>query len=149
MEGISTIVLLGALVLALAVAPLVLLAGRRRFLSHQGGAFECSVRMRPEAPGRGWALGLARYNAERFEWFRFFSYSFRPRVSLLRADTCVLGSREPNAAETTVLYADQVVVLIEEQRPSGSREWELAMHSDALTGLLSWLEAAPPGVRPR
>jgi hypothetical protein len=26
-------------------------------------------------------------------------------------------------------------------------EWELAMSEASLTGLLSWLEAAPPGVR--
>jgi hypothetical protein len=25
--------------------------------------------------------------------------------------------------------------------------WELAMSAESLTGLLSWLEAAPPGVR--
>jgi hypothetical protein len=26
-------------------------------------------------------------------------------------------------------------------------EWQLAMSQESLTGLLSWLEAAPPGVR--
>ena len=29
------------------------------------------------------------------------------------------------------------------------QEWELAMSPDSLTGLLSWLEAAPPGLSRR
>ena len=134
-----------AVVLLLGVA-LLLLALRRRWLARQGGTFECGVRLRTSTPGAGWALGVARYNLENFEWFRFFSYALRPRVNLLRANTQVVGRRRPEPAEAVALYAGQEVVLVEEVVPGGTRDWELAMNPDSLTGLLAWLEAAPPGV---
>src|SRR6476659_737799 len=57
---------------------LVLLYGlalvvRRRTLSRHGGTFELSVRVRSTQAGRGWVLGLGRYDGERLEWFRIFS----------------------------------------------------------------------------
>jgi Protein of unknown function (DUF2550) len=39
------------------------------------------------------------------------------------------------------------VLRIEMHDGRGEAEWELAMSEESLTGLLSWLEAAPPGVR--
>lgn len=91
-------------------------------------------------------LGTARYNEERFEWFRFYSFALRPRLSLRRAGIRVVGGRIPEASEAVALYADQRVVVVEEHSPDGVQEWELAMNPDSLTGLLSWLEAAPPGL---
>ena len=41
--------------------------------------------------------------------------------------------------------AEDAIALVEDY-PHGD-DWELAMSPDSLTGLLSWLEAAPPGVR--
>jgi Protein of unknown function (DUF2550) len=123
------------LVVALAIA-LGLLAARRRWLARQGGTFECSVRLRDSTPSAGWALGVARYNGERLEWFRFFSYASRPRASFHRPDTPV---------EALSLYAGQRVVQIRARTVEEIAEWELAMSPDSLTGLLSWLEAAPPG----
>ena len=58
----------------------------------------------------------------------------------------MLESREPDAVEAVALNADQRVIRVAttEAHDTG---WELAMSPDSLTGLLSWLEAAPPGVR--
>ena len=130
---------------AFLVLALVTLALRRRWLARQGGTFECSLRLRSTAPGSGWALGVARYNDENLEWFRFFSVSHAPRKIFLRHDVNVLESREPTEVEAMSLYAGQRIVRIE---TNGVRQetWELAMSAGSLTGLLSWLEAAPPGV---
>jgi hypothetical protein len=132
-------------VVLLLVLPLVLLAVRRRWLARQGGTFECSLRLRDAAPGTGWALGVARYNEENLEWFRFFSYSLGPRKIFLRQEVNVLESREPDPVEAVSLYAGQRIVRIETRGPR-AETWELAMSGESLTGLLSWLEAAPPGI---
>jgi Protein of unknown function (DUF2550) len=140
--GVVEILLLVALCLVL---PLVLLGGRRRWLARLGGTFECSLRLRPGTSSGGWVLGIGRYNEEILEWFRFFSFALRPRKSFARRDVRVIDSREPTSAEAVSLYADQRIVSIEV-----GGEWpekcELAMSPGSLTGLLSWLEAAPPGL---
>jgi hypothetical protein len=137
----AEIVLLVALLLIL---PLVVLALRRRWLARQGGTFECSLRLsRPS--GSGWALGVARYNAENLEWFRFFSYSVRPRKTFVRHEVNVLESREPDPVEAVSLYAGQQIVRIETRTDERAETCDLAMSGESLTGLLSWLEAAPPG----
>ncbi len=133
-----------AVILLLALT-LVVLALRRRWLARQGGTFECSFRLRTSTPSAGWVLGVARYNEENLEWFRFFSYSFGPRKSFLRNDVTVLDNREPDPVEAVSLYAGQRVVTIRVSRGTDPEQWDLAMSSESLTGMLSWLEAAPPG----
>lgn len=125
---------------------LVLLYGvalivRRRLLSRNGGAFELSFRMRSHKPGRGWLLGLGRYNGDALEWFRIFSLSPRPRESWSRQHLTYTGRREPVGVEEMSLYAGHVVVGCN----SASGPLELAMSEDSLTGFQSWLEAGPPG----
>jgi len=140
---------LGLLILLLALA-LLLLATRRRWLARQGGTFECSLRLHTTTPGTGWVLGVARYRGGRLEWFRFFSYSWRPRMSFERDAVRVLETRDPDPVEAVSLYAEQRVVRFDVAHSDARRgdpgEWELAMSPGSLTGLLSWLEAAPPGV---
>jgi hypothetical protein len=146
MHGLLGVVeLLGALVLLLALG-LLLLGLRRRWLARQGGTFECSLRLHTTTPGSGWALGVGRYNEGRLEWFRFFSYAWRPRKSFPRREVRVLETRDPDSVEAVALYAEQRVVRFEIAEGSDPEQWELAMSPDSLTGLLSWLEAAPPGV---
>ncbi|BAK36026.1 hypothetical protein MLP_30120 [Microlunatus phosphovorus NM-1] len=134
------------LLAALAAAALAALPLRRRWLAREGGLFECSVRLNRSTPGAGWALGMARYNAEMLEWFRFFSYSSKPRKSFLRNEVRVLNDREPDPVEAVALYTGQRIVELEEQGPGNGtgQPWEIAMSAESLTGFLSWLEAAPP-----
>ncbi len=134
------------LIAALAAAALAALPLRRRWLARDGGLFECSVRLGRATPGAGWALGMARYNAEMLEWFRFFSYSSKPRKSFLRNEVRVLTDREPDPVEAVALYTGQRIVELEEHTPGDEigRPWEVAMSAESLTGFLSWLEAAPP-----
>jgi hypothetical protein len=146
MQGWLAVVLVVLLVALLAAAALVALPLRRRWLARDGGLFECSVRLKTTTPSAGWVLGMARYNEEMLEWFRFFSYSTRPRKSFLRSEVRVITSRDPDAVEAVALYAGQRVVELEEQRPTDphGQSWQLAMGDESLTGFLSWLEAAPP-----
>ncbi|MET1005007.1 MAG: DUF2550 domain-containing protein [Propionibacteriaceae bacterium] len=134
------------MIVLLLLLPLILLAVRRRWLAREGGTFECSLRLRTSTPGAGWALGVARYNAENLEWFRFFSYSYRPRRTFVRNEVNVLDNREPDAVEAVSLYAGQRIVRLQTTSVSSVHVSDLAMSQESLTGLLSWLEAAPPGV---
>lgn len=140
---IAMVVLLAAL---FAAGALVALPLRRRWLARQGGLFECSVRLKTSTAAAGWVLGMARYNAEMLEWFRFFSYSTRPRKTFLRSEVRVIASRDPDEVEAVALYTGQRVVELEEISQAGARPhpWQIAMGGDSLTGFLSWLESAPP-----
>ncbi len=147
MDGwLGVIEILGLLVLLFALG-LALLAARQRWLARQGGTFACSLRLRTATPSSGWALGVGRYNEGLLEWFRFFSYSFRPRLIFPRGEVRVRETREPDLVESVALGADQRVIRVETSAVTPATAWELAMSQDSLTGLLSWLEAAPPGIR--
>lgn len=136
----------GAVVVAV-LLPLVFLFLRRRWISRLGSTFECSVRSTgsrsasPAAVARGWTLGVGRYNDDELEWFRSFSFAPRPRYVFPRSIR-VLGRRTPRGAEAFSLYAGHRVIDVELR--DGQRV-ELAMSERALTGLLAWTEAAPPG----
>ncbi|MCX4513322.1 DUF2550 domain-containing protein [Streptomyces sp. NBC_01619] len=139
--------LVSGLVVALVVIGLFVFGLRRRLIQRSGGTFDCSLRWNvPEESdhsGKGWVYGVARYNGDRVEWFRVFSYAPRPRRALERSSIEVLSRRTPEGEEELALLSDAIVLgcLHRETR------LELAMSEDALTGFLAWLEAAPPGQR--
>jgi len=130
----------GALVLLLA-GLLVAFVARRRFLSRSSGTFDCSLRSSNDRMGKGWVLGLARYEADRIEWFRVFDLSMRPRRVLRRADMQVQERRHPSGPETFTVMSGFVVVRCAYERGP----LELAMSEQSYTGFASWLESAPPG----
>ncbi|BDH14841.1 MULTISPECIES: DUF2550 domain-containing protein [Streptomyces] len=140
-----------ALLVSGAVVVLVLLGLfvfglRRRLIQRSGGTFDCSLRWNVpenETGGKGWIYGVARYNGDRIEWFRVFSYAPRPRRLLERSAIEVLERRTPQGEEELALLSDSIVLAC---RHRGTH-LELAMSEDALTGFLAWLEAAPPGQR--
>ena len=115
-------------------------------MNRRGGNFECSVRLRVTTPGAGWVLGVCRYSEGILEWFRFFSYSPKPRLTFSRSQLRVLETRDPDPVEAVALSSDQTVVRVAVPDRPGQFT-ELAMTGESLTGLLSWLEASPPGVR--
>jgi hypothetical protein len=139
--------LVSGCVVALVVVGLFVFGLRRRLIQRSGGTFDCSLRWNiPEgqdASGKGWVYGVARYNGDRVEWFRIFSYAPRPRRVLERSAIEVLARRTPEGEEELALLSDAVVLACLHR---GTR-LELAMSEDALTGFLAWLEAAPPGQR--
>jgi Protein of unknown function (DUF2550) len=147
MQGWLGVVQVLGVLAGLLAASILLLAGRRRWLNRLGGTFECSLRLRMRTPGAGWVLGVGRYSEGILEWFRYFSYSLRPRMVFPRRSVRVLETRMPNPVEAVALNGDEKVVRLEMQDGHAETQWELAMSEESVTGLLSWLEAAPPGVR--
>ncbi len=127
--------------LAVTVLGLAAVAIRRRWLSRRGGVFDCSLREKPKQFGKGWMLGVARYTDDTIEWYRVFSFSPRPRRVLARRGFVVLTRRQPSDAESYALLPGAVIV----ECSLGGRRLELGLGQDALTGLLAWLEASPPG----
>ncbi|MFD7295534.1 MULTISPECIES: DUF2550 domain-containing protein [unclassified Streptomyces] len=146
---VLVLVLCVVAVVVLVVVGLVAFGVRRRLIQRSGGTFDCSLRWDAPAPeaadasGKGWGYGIARYNGDRVEWFRVFSYAPRPKRILERAAIEVTGRRAPEGEEELALLSDAIVLACTHR---GTR-LELAMSEDALTGFLAWLEAAPPGQR--
>ena len=91
--------------------------------------------------GRGWAYGIAQYENDRIDWYRIFSYAYRPAAVLTRRDLEVIGRRDAVGHDELALFPGWAIV----ECRFGTGIVELAMSPDALTGFLSWLESAPPG----
>jgi Protein of unknown function (DUF2550) len=129
--------LFAAFLILLVVAALSIAA--RRFLLERGGAtVECGLRQ----PGRSWRLGLASYQLDEFCWYRAFGVSMRPERSFPRRDLVVVARRPPTQAEESILGPGRIVA---ECQVGEDGTADLALAESALTGLLAWLEAAPPG----
>ena len=143
------------------------IAARRFLLERGGGTVECGLR---RGPNGSWRLGLASYQREELCWFGALGLTMRPDVVFPRRDLTVVSRRLPTEAEAASLGPGMIVVECKLGEDSGqfgpapgrrrSRPgWrsgsggghgpggtiELALGEEALTGLLSWLEAAPPG----
>ncbi|MEL4357891.1 MULTISPECIES: DUF2550 domain-containing protein [unclassified Luteococcus] len=123
------------------LVPLLGLYVRRRWLSTRGGVFDCALKL---ASG-GWATGVARYEADELQWFRIFSLSTRPKLVLERDLTASVGHRRPDESEAVVLFSDDQIIRLRSTQGREPVIWELAMNPQSVTGLMSWLEAAPPG----
>ena len=130
------------------------IAARRFLLERGGGTVECGLR---RGPNGSWRLGLASYQREELNWFGALGLTMRPDVVFPRRDLTVVSRRLPTEAEAASLGPGMIVVecrLSEDSESPGlalagtpGQSWtvELAMGEAALTGLLAWLEAAPPG----
>jgi len=141
------------------------IAVRRFLLERAGATVECGLRR----PGGSWRLGLASYQLDEFYWYRVFGFSMRPEQAFPRRDLAVVARRPPTQEEVTILGPGRIVVECQlgasgasagPGGPSavgeaggagglgeagGAGAVDLAMAESALTGLLVWLEAAPPG----
>jgi hypothetical protein len=131
------LVVVGVLVLAY-----VAVAGRRRLLQRGGGSVELSLRLKPQAAGRGWSLGVGRFARDELQWYRVFSLAPGPRRTLLRGDLQVERRRPPEGHEVRALLRGAVVM----ECRTADGPVQLGMDPAAVTGFLAWLEARPPGV---
>lgn len=129
-----------AVVALLVVLPLTVVA-RRRVLQRRYGTIDLSLRLRRGTHGRGWVLGIGRFEGDDLQWYRVFSLAPRPRRTLSRRDLEVRTRREPRGPESLALLKGAVVM----ECRSGAGPVELAMEGGAVTGFLAWLEARPPG----
>jgi hypothetical protein len=144
------------------------IAVRRFLLERSGARVECGLRR----PGGSWRLGLASYQLDEFYWYRVFGFSMRPEQAFPRRDLAVVARRPPTQEEVTILGPGRIVVECQlgasgangasgasggaggpggaggtdgTDGTGGAGAVDLAMAESALTGLLVWLEAAPPG----
>jgi hypothetical protein len=148
------------------------IAARRFLLERGGGTVECGLRRGPDG---SWRLGLASYRPEELWWFGALGLTMRPDVVFPRRDLTVVSRRPPTEAEAASLGPGMIVVECRLGEDSGQfgpapgqasasgrgpgqasvsgpggapgpgGSVELALGEEALTGLLAWLEAAPPG----
>ncbi len=128
------------LVIVLAAAGI---AVRRILLGRGGGTIECGLR---RGQDQGWRLGLAAYRPDELLWYRALGTRLRPDEVFDRHVLTVVSRRRAGPAESVSLGPGTVVV--ECYGGQGVADIELAMSVDAVTGLLAWLEAAPPGPMP-
>jgi hypothetical protein len=119
------------------------IALRRVLLGRGGGTIECGLRRRPD---QSWRLGLAAYRPDELLWYRALGIRLRPDEVFDRHVLTVVSRRQAGPAEAVSLGPGTVVV--ECYARQGWPDIELAMSEDAVTGLLAWLEAAPPGPMP-
>jgi hypothetical protein len=132
------------------------IAVRRFLLERAGATVECGLRR----PGGSWRLGLASYQLDEFYWYRVFGFSMRPEQAFPRRDLAVVARRPPTEEEVTILGPGRIVAECQLGAGGGADGTggagagdgvggvgavDLALAESALTGLLVWLEAAPPG----
>lgn len=136
------IVIATIIVIVVVMLPFALLYLRRRWLTGQGGLFDCAYQLR-DVPGPGWVLGVARYRRDQLEWFRSFSMSLRARHIFPRSTTAYVHQRTPQGLEALALFEGSVIVTLQD-RVSGTTS-ALSMAGGEALALMSWLESAPPG----
>jgi hypothetical protein len=137
-------VMVGAVLLLVAVVLVWFTVRRLRAL--RSGGVHAALRTRLDEAGKGWHLGVGRYQGDEFVWFRVLSLRPGPDRVISRSALEIADRREPSGPE---LYSMPPSSHVLRFREAGSgAEVEIAMGPDALTGFLSWLESAPPGRLP-
>jgi hypothetical protein len=117
------------------------IAARRFLLERGGGTVECGLR---RLSGNGaWRLGVASYQRDELRWYHVFGILLRPEEVFPRRTLIVISRRLPEPSEEASFGPGRIVVECRAGDDGGYVE--LAMSESALTGFLSWLEAAPPG----
>jgi hypothetical protein len=127
-----------------AVVVSVLFTLRRRSLTRAAGAFDCSA----EVLGRTarWRLGVAVYGISALDWYPVFSLRPHPSFTFPRADLEIVDRRAPGTDEQYSMLPDAYVIECRYDVFRGSpKSIRLALDAEALAGLASWLESAPPG----
>lgn len=129
-SGLVIAILIGVAVLYLG---LVMVRGRR-LLGRPGGV-PLALRVEDE----NWRLGVGRYAGDALLWYGAFRPTRRPTRELRRADLEVMGQRRRRSSEPMLTEGSVVV-----ECRSPDAKISLALSEAAVTGFLSWLEAAPP-----
>lgn len=124
----------------LVLLALVVIFVRREVISRRGGTIDMNLRLNTFVAGRGWSPGVGRFSGDELRWYRVFSFAFRPRRVLPRHGLTIQSRRAPEGAEKLAMPDGWVIVRLDTGGPV-----EVALAESALTGFLSWLEAAPPG----
>lgn len=138
------LVVAAAVVVIVALA-LIWLIIRHQILLRRRGVFVCGLR--PDGgsrPGR-WMVGLARYSRGTFLWYRPLNPFLAPSVVLRRGSMDLVEHHLPTPADGIAVMAGREVVTLSTSLPGRLSRCQLVVDPGALTGLMSWLEAGPPG----
>lgn len=130
-------IITGSLLLLLLLLLVVGFVVRRSLLLRGIGAVEIWIKL----SSRRWALGVGWFAGEELAWYRVFSLSPRPARVLVRGQIEIVERRQPGERDAIVLPRGTIILAC--QTPH--RIEQVAMSSGAVNGLLSWLEAQPPG----
>lgn len=130
-------IIAASLLLLLLVLLVVGFVIRRSLLLRGIGAVEIWIKLSP----RRWSLGVGWFDGDELSWYRVFSLSPRPARVLVRGQLQVVERRKPSERDAIVLPRKTVILAC--QTPH--RLEQVAMSAGAVNGLLSWLEAQPPG----
>jgi len=131
------LVLIDWILIVSVLAPALYMAGRatrRMAIRRPGGAVDCS--MRHDGDGR-WRRGVAAYRTDQLCWFSSHGVGLRPDAAFDRRGMQLVARHDGDDDD-----AGRPVVVRFETGAGGDPVW-LAMSSDALTGMLAWLEAGP------
>ena len=129
----------------LLVAAILAWLAVRRLRALRSGGVHAALRTRLDDLGKGWHLGVGRYQGDEFVWFRVLSLRPGPDRIVSRSALEIADRRDPSGPELYNMPPSSKVLRF---REPGASEIEIAMSPDALTGFLSWLESAPPGRLP-
>jgi hypothetical protein len=130
----------------LLVAGVLVWLGVRRLRALRSGGVHAALRTRLDDAGKGWHLGVGRYQGDEFVWFRVLSLRPGPDRVISRSAMEIADRREPSGPELYSMPPSSHVLRFREVGQED--DVEIAMGPDALTGFLSWLESAPPGRLP-
>jgi hypothetical protein len=144
--------LLAGVVAAAALLLIAALVVRLLFLSRGSGTLRCILRSAGDERPGPWRAGWGRYGTEELEWYPSRSLRVRPAVRLPRQGLRIVKRDVPENPRLRRSATDAVVVDVAVPSTSNGLAPQVATHSlvmseRALTGFLSWLEAAPPGPR--
>jgi hypothetical protein len=134
--------LLGVLLLICALVVLGFLI-RRAAIRRGAASLECSLNL---GGGKSWRVGLARYKDDELQWFRLFSFSARPKLTVSRPGIRIVSRRAPRRLEAVAVTAGAVILECDVVGPdAASRTVEFAMSPSGAMGFLAWVESSPPG----
>lgn len=130
-----------AVVIVLTALSLAVLVWRRWHIVRRLGAFDLSINRRDTHSAQGWVLGLGVYSGDELDWYRTFSFKLTPSHRFVRHHLVIDQRREPTGGESHAVHRGHVIVAAE----TTISVRQFALSPAALTGLLAWLESAPPG----
>lgn len=113
---------------------LAVLATRRMAIRRPGGVVDCCLRQDGD---ERWRRGIAAYRTDQLHWFSSRGVGLRPDAAFDRRGMQLVARHDGDEAD-----ASRPVVVRFETGAGGDPVW-LALSSDALTGMLAWLEAGP------
>lgn len=137
--------LVAAAVVVLVALALLWLMVRHQILLRRRGVFVCGLRADGGTHQGRWMVGLARYSRGTFLWYRPLNPFLSPSVVLRRGSMNLVEHHPPTADDGTAAMAGREVVTLATNLPGRLSRCQLVVDPGVLTGLMSWLEAGPPG----